>query len=1132
MGNFKDIQDKLQKFISKYYTNELIKGLILFVAFGLLYFLITLLIEYYLWLSTTGRMILFFIFLAVELGLLIKFICIPLAKLLGLRSGLSQQEASKIIGNHFSEVDDRLLNVLQLNESSEKSELLVASIEQKAANLRPIPFKRAINFSTNAKYIKYLAIPVVIWLFSALTGNQALFNESLDRVVHYKTAYEPPAPFSFTVDNENLTMVEGASFELIISTVGEVIPENVTIHFDEQEYLMKEELRGQFSFSFSNLTEELGFYVSANGVTSMPYTIQVINTPKITNFEMNLDYPNYTGKRDERLQNTGNTVVPEGTVVTWNIRTKSTDTVHFVSQIKTALQEKSADLFSFSQQIRRAMKYQIATSNEHLKEYEKLDFSIQVIRDEFPKIEVKSDIDSVQRGPIQFAGQLNDDYGLTKLQLVFYNVDDEESKLYTPIDVNNSTFQEFYHVFSPETDPRIKKGMAYEMYFEVFDNDGVNGAKSVKSKTFSYYQKTKEEIEEELLKEQKDNIDALTKTGEKTEKLSKEFEEFSKKLKNKPDLNWNDKKQFEQFMKRQEQYQEMLEEHTDKLKQTLDDQEETLNDPSLQQKKEQLKKRIEEAQELQEKDRLLKELRKMAEKMEKEDMIQKLDKLTERNKQEKRTLERMLEMSKRFFVEKKAGQISRKLDTLAAEQEQLSDKKDEENTPQEQEELNDKFEKVNEDFEELKKQNTQLAQPMNFPDSKTDREVIKEAMTQAKEKLEEQEAEEEGEQDNQPASNDRKASKKQARTTQKAASKKMKELSNKMSGAVQAMQGETITEDIATLRGILENLLSFSFDQEQLMLALDGTDAGDAEYPKHLKKQQLLKEHFEHIDDSIYALALRQDQLSSTVQTDLTEAHYNINRSLANIADNRIQQGQSNQQYTMTAANNIAELLSNLLNSLQNPSMGEGQGQGKGQGQGQGGGFQLQDIIKKQGEMKGKMQEGNKGDQQGKEGKEGEDGNAEGQNGRGGEQGDGDEDRNGQLYEIYQEQNRLRQELQQLLEQEGVEGDTKNQGKAALRSMEKLEQQLLDKGFTNEVIQQMQQMEHELLKLDDALKEQGKDNKRQATSNTKQFQERVIPPIRGEKLFFNVDEILNRESLPLRTNYKKKVQQYFKKSEE
>ena len=144
MNNFNNIQTKLEQFIAKYYTNELIKGAILFFSIGLLYFLVTLLIEHLLWLNSTGRTLLFWLFIAVELFLFIKFIAIPISRLLKLQKGIDYLDASKIIGNHFPEVNDKLLNVLQLHQNKTGSELLLASIEQKSAELYPIPFKLAI----------------------------------------------------------------------------------------------------------------------------------------------------------------------------------------------------------------------------------------------------------------------------------------------------------------------------------------------------------------------------------------------------------------------------------------------------------------------------------------------------------------------------------------------------------------------------------------------------------------------------------------------------------------------------------------------------------------------------------------------------------------------------------------------------------------------------------------------------------------------------------------------------------------------------------------------------------------------------------------------------------------------------
>ena len=118
MSSFKNIQSKLEGFYRKYYLNELIKGLILFSSFGLVYFLFTLYLEYFLWMKTIARTLLFWMFISVETFLFYKFIMLPLFQLIKIKRGISEVELSKIIGNYFPEVQDKLLNILQLKEES------------------------------------------------------------------------------------------------------------------------------------------------------------------------------------------------------------------------------------------------------------------------------------------------------------------------------------------------------------------------------------------------------------------------------------------------------------------------------------------------------------------------------------------------------------------------------------------------------------------------------------------------------------------------------------------------------------------------------------------------------------------------------------------------------------------------------------------------------------------------------------------------------------------------------------------------------------------------------------------------------------------------------------------------------
>jgi len=273
----------------------------------------------------------------------------------------------------------------------------------------------------------------------------------------------------------------------------------------------------------------------------------------------------------------------------------------------------------------------------------------------------------------------------------------------------------------------------------------------------------------------------------------------------------------------------------------------------------------------------------------------------------------------------------------------------------------------------------------------------------------------------------------------------------------------------------------------------------------------------------------------------LTETQYNLEKSLERLAQNEMSRGLGNQQYVMTGANDLAvlldELLSNMQMQMQMMSMGSGSGEGMpSPGSGSGSkGFQLPDIIEKQESLSDQMQEGLEKGNKGEEGSEGE-GSGEGDEGEGetgksgkdgqsqNEGGEGNEGMSGEIFEIYKQQQQLRQELQDRINKSGIKGNAKD----LLKRMEDIENQLLDKGFNQGTLQKMLNLNYELLKLDEATFEQGQEERREANTNYTDFKNDLRLSPEDIKNYFNTTEILNRESLPLRNDYKEKVQEYFK----
>tara|TARA_R110000787_G_scaffold17133_5_gene54060 strand:+ start:5795 stop:9130 length:3336 start_codon:yes stop_codon:yes gene_type:complete len=1107
MKEFTNIQNKLSFFYKKYYTNELIKGFILFLSFGLLYFLFTIYLEYFLWLKPFYRTLLFWFFISVEGFLIFKLIISPLFHLIKIRKGINDVQSSRIIGDHFPEVKDKLLNILQLKKESKETELLLASIEQKSKELQPIQFTKAVNFKKNISYLKYLLIPAVVWGLSLLSGTNSDLTNSLSRVVNYQAEYHPPAPFLFSLETKNLKVIEGNSFTINVTTKGDVVPEEVKVLYNNQEYFMQEKTTGVFFFTFTNVIQPIDFEFRSNEVGSQTHILQVIKTPTIQNIILDLEYPNYTRKKDETIDNTGNLLVPEGTKIEWQATTNQTDSVSFIESNQRSLFKKNKqNSFSYRLTAKKNLQYQISSSNNELQDFEKLSYNVRVVKDEYPTILVQSNIDSLERGEAQFAGQISDDYGISQLDVFYYNEDFPSQKTKISIDTNKENVQTFFYQFPDQL--KLELGIDYEIYFQVSDNDGVNGKKKSISKKFKYRQKTIEEIDQEILEDQKNTIQNLEKSIQNQKKQKEKLDQIQKDIQNKKDINWNDKKKVDEFIKRQKQYEQMMERQTENLQESLDQKKE--ENQTLQEKKNELQKRIEELKKLNKQKKLLDELQKLAEKLDKEEIVKKAKQLAQENKQQERSLERILELTKRFYVEEKTMQIANKLDKLSKKQDSINNNK--ENALEKQKEINKEFDKISKELEELSKDNEKLKEPMEIPDLEDEKEETKEELSKSEENLSKQQ-------------------KSQAKKSQQKASKKMKEMSQKMQQAMSDMQANSIDENIDDLRKILENLVTFSFKQEDLMKKFDEISVRHPDFGKSLKKQNELKTYFEHVDDSLYVLSMRLPQLSTKIQTDLSNTHYNLDQSLENFSENRFNSGSSNQQYVMTSVNNLSDFLSNLLNNMQNSANSSGKGKGGGKGKG----FSLPTLIQGQKGVSEQMKKGmKKGKGEGKEGDKGKDGKGKkegkkSENGKGGQNGEGngdDENMNGELFKIYQQQSAIRQQLQDAIK-EG--GGAKGNAKKVLKTMEQLENDILEKGFNQETLQRMQQLEYELLKLDKAAFEQGKDKKRKSNTNISSYQKKKLKELQFKKQFYNQIEILNRQSLPLRLKFEKKVQEYFSK---
>ena len=256
-NNYQHLIQKLDQFIRKFYINKLIKGSLISVGLLLISFIAFALLEYYYFNATYSSMSLrkglYYSFLILSTITLGSLVFKPLLQYFSLGKVISHKQAAQIIGAHFQNVQDKLLNVIQLKEQSSVSEtaLLEASINQKIQKLNPVPFASAINLKENKKHLRYALPPILLLFFLLFSSN--IIEESTGRIINNNKDFERDALFSFKVEKEKMQVVQYTNFKLDVMIEGEALPDEVFVEFDNYKYKLDKKSPNQFSYTFVEL---------------------------------------------------------------------------------------------------------------------------------------------------------------------------------------------------------------------------------------------------------------------------------------------------------------------------------------------------------------------------------------------------------------------------------------------------------------------------------------------------------------------------------------------------------------------------------------------------------------------------------------------------------------------------------------------------------------------------------------------------------------------------------------------------------------------------------------------------------------------------------------------------------------
>ena len=489
---------------------------------------------------------------------------------------------------------------------------------------------------------------------------------------------------------------------------------------------------------------------------------------------------------------------------------------------------------------------------------------------------------------------------------------------------------------------------------------------------------------------------------------------------------------------------------------------------------------------------LFKELNDLKDKLNKDELQKKIQELQLSNKDLEKELDRNLEILKQVEFDQKLENLINEIKELSKNQLDLS--KDSLNVNDKlkaQEGYNDDFNKIKNDIKELDKLNNSLENKNKISDTEDIEKNIEETLKKTTEQL-------------------KNKNQKGASKNQKKLSNELMELANVFDKMKKDNEESQNYEDMDALRQILENLVYFSIEEENLMLEFEGLEKDNPQYVSMMHKQQELRDASYIIEDSLFALSKRVPQISSKVNSEINAINNKTLSAIDNLRERYTVKAVKDQQFVMTSANNLAVMLSEILKSMQEemasdlPSSQQCEKPGKGSPK-PGDLKRMQKELNEQIEkMKEQMLKGEKNKMQdGKMSKE--------------------------LVEMLAKQELIRNSLEEL-RKKMEDKDAVEKLNEVIEDIEKNEKDIANKKLSNVSLNRQKEILTKLLELDDALRKQGDDDSRESKKNESLYEKILIEELKKleiEKL--KQTEMLKTQPGNLNNYYRKLVDDYFNK---
>lgn len=861
-----------------------------------------------------------------------------------------------------------LRNLLDLShtQDDQKTSMHQAAIEQNLGQLHEDEiYEKAAKYTKSHPLNDLFQIASIVLVSGiVIFGIMAIFQpNAVQRTLAFNTTFEPDNPFLYTITPGNLVIEQGSGTTIKI-TFEDESPESsiLEIRTDSEDNFrqirMNSDNLGVFTAQIPSLFDDHHYQIRMDSYRSPRFKIDVQLLPRFFSLKIRASFPSHTNLDDVIYEYPFTRIEAYPGSVLY-LEGQSNQSLQ--SLVLHERQDSVRNDLNLNEENNRFEYEYPVTENDSLwftmtdvnglQNRNTFNFNIVTLEDEFPLVRLidpETDLAILEPTKLGIIYQLNDDFGFNSVKLMYeiersYGTNRSQTgsvKLPTPAE-RTSTKDFDWDLAEYGLFPMDK----IRFWVEAADNDAPGGFKTSRSATITVeissmtdHLLAQEEKEEDLLEQMQEFTETYEQNQRDLENLRQQIMQDASNNIEQAQETEAIKEQREKLSEQIQKIQEQFEELTEEVKTGSQMSDET---KKMYEDLQQLMKEIDDPEIL----KALEELQKGLENLDQNQVRDALQNMEFNEERFKERLNRTMELFKSLQMNAELDRMSSILEDLAKREDALIGEElpDINEQSDRQSQIQQDLNSLNERLDRLAEKSPTKAQNQIESlknDTQRDIQDVDEKLSQDIQAMSEDSAEDDSEskeadqQSGEQQSDEQQSggvgaseeSSPQQRRREEIRDQ-LQEMQKRMQETKAVMSQKQIQVNMQALLGIMQYLLLLSDAQEDIVQEVSEVVQGSSGFIEIARNQRNITSSFSQITDSLYRVSTEIPSFPNRVNTRKAEVLKNLENSITLMAERDRNRSISESRIAMGGINEIASLLADLLEQLDN-SQGDGSGSG------------------------------------------------------------------------------------------------------------------------------------------------------------------------------------------------------------